>query len=1231
MIHTVYSNSYEVLKAVLMHNIENLRFVDSAVSDENLLSRAFERVPVVIPSVAVEKDLKRSIARRDGICAGIDCMTLGAWMNHFSRDVTNLIGPEAVWMIWQALCEKGEGSFRENYPRLRHYLEGKDEVQVYRLATHVAEKFMTYASYRFDWILEWLGVHTEMLPRGREHEAERRRLESHPDFHWQRALWRRLFESPQWSGTGFIRDFPAVLKQFAETGDVTPFEREEGDVSVALPDNLHLFVPVVVPPLMLPILKAFAKPGREVWLYLLNPTDRYWYDLIPRSLMNWGAGSVSGDNVHPILADNGRSTRANLDRLWRFTQGPETAGEEEAEASLLSELDAPAYAPDLTPAPIRRTVCADWEAYAGRHQDLRIETDVDVQNYFLEAGDERLLRRIQDSILDLNPDLKDGDPHRSVFRREDESVLFVRAPTATRELENLADWLQSLFVKDSSLRPDDVLVVMPDISGAAPLIDKVFGSLPSSRRIPWTVSGARPSDSAPAASAVMGLLGLLAGRADLLGFIEWVSLPVVSEKYGFSVSDMAVLNDWLAQAGYRFGFSDRHLEAIERHDGQPVLPEVMHDMSLERALERLTMGFFMPEEAVEPWGDTLPVRGNEGGWVSVGDRPLLLEGLLQVAGKLECARLQTEEAKTPDEWQRWFGAMLADFFPAGAGDDGFETIRRAVSMLAEEMNLAARSPAEVERVSYALFVEALIGKLQTSPVSAYGGNAVTFSGMTEMRNLPYRVIAVLGLNADSAFPGSSSREEFDLMAVHPRRGDRDSRIDNRNVFLDLLLAARDCLMISFVTGTGTDRDERQPSIVAQELLAWLLDFAGGVPEGEPGYDRRSLTAHLVRKVPLTGYSPENFRPDVRGWSGTDAGLFEALARAKETQYAASLPPFAEHCGKDVLAGRTEIPFEELWRFWKSPSSVLLRHFNIRLPEKVEDRRIDIRPPSGGLAAWLRRREAWTVLGENGDMAALIGKWSADPSLGAVGVRDWAGLNDLEMIRAVREHFEEVPGKFAMTQLPDETYRYRMPGGPAVRLTSRDLYRMPAKKSKQKGLSAEATDRVVMLRHLYKKPDGRSAAQFFFEYLFYVGAHPEEAVELHLVFYDDKAKCWPVFGYAKPEADLMLSALIGTYVGLREDIVRMPETTGPSGIAGGYTPDLRADSLVLRGRDLHTLWQRRAALQEALGQMKAQRSRPEPASVARGFVEAMTALREAAAVSNATGNEQANNQQEEAND
>ena len=62
MIHTIYSNSYEVLRAVLLNNIDALRLRPEAESlrADECFAGVFDRVPVIIPSKAVETDLART-------------------------------------------------------------------------------------------------------------------------------------------------------------------------------------------------------------------------------------------------------------------------------------------------------------------------------------------------------------------------------------------------------------------------------------------------------------------------------------------------------------------------------------------------------------------------------------------------------------------------------------------------------------------------------------------------------------------------------------------------------------------------------------------------------------------------------------------------------------------------------------------------------------------------------------------------------------------------------------------------------------------------------------------------------------------------------------------------------------------------------------------------------------------------------------------------------------------
>jgi exodeoxyribonuclease V gamma subunit len=104
---------------------------------------------------------------------------------------------------------------------------------------------------------------------------------------------------------------------------------------------------------------------------------------------------------------------------------------------------------------------------------------------------------------------------------------------------------------------------------------------------------------------------------------------------------------------------------------------------------------------------------------------------------------------------------------------------------------------------------------------AGGGGSVTFASMSSHRGLPYAVICAIGLN-DGAFPAPAPPLEFDLMAQSPRRGDRQRRLDERALMLDLLLAARDCLHLSHTGRSVRDNAALPPSVLVAELLDLLV-------------------------------------------------------------------------------------------------------------------------------------------------------------------------------------------------------------------------------------------------------------------------------------------------------------------------------------------------------------------------------------------------------------------------
>ncbi|OPY09728.1 MAG: RecBCD enzyme subunit RecC [Syntrophus sp. PtaB.Bin001] len=140
--------------------------------------------------------------------------------------------------------------------------------------------------------------------------------------------------------------------------------------------------------------------------------------------------------------------------------------------------------------------------------------------------------------------------------------------------------------------------------------------------------------------------------------------------------------------------------------------------------------------------------------------------------------------------------------------------------------------------------------------SGFLSRGVTFCSLLPMRSIPFRVICLLGMN-NSDYPRRPQTPGFDLMAGHPRPGDRNRRNDDRYLFLEALLSARDKLYISYIGQSIEDNSRIPPSVVVSELLDYIR-------QGDP--ENVKSAAELVTFHPLQAFNPICF-------SGGDTRLF----------------------------------------------------------------------------------------------------------------------------------------------------------------------------------------------------------------------------------------------------------------------------------------------------------------------------------------------------------------------
>ena len=555
---------------------------------------------------------------------------------------------------------------------------------------------------------------------------------------------------------------------------------------------------------------------------------------------------------------------------------------------------------------------AAWGKQTQAQIDLLLEHAGDAEvsdDRFVPAADATLLGRLQNAILDLD----ELAPGSVALSADDRSLEVHVCHSLTRELEVLHDRLLALFAGPAPPQPADILVVTPDLDAAAPLIDAVFGNAPRERRIPYAVSGRGRAGINAAARALLDLLALAGSRYAASAVFELLQQPVVHRRFGLDAEALDRLRGWIEAAAIRWGLDGRHREtlglpAIERH-------------SFDDGLHRLFLGYALPDALAAPVAGRLPAGNAE------GSESILLGTLDDCVGRL--ARLPRElgRPKTPDDWQAALLALCDNFLaPAGDEIDELRELQQAIRELHDNMTRGGLAEPVAREA-----VESALAALLDDP--AHGGvptGAVTFTAMSSLRNLPYRVVCVVGLN-DRAFPTDARPAEFDLMVAQPRRGDRQRRIDERNLFLDLLLAARDRLHLSYTGRSVHDNSPLPPSVLVAELLDVVL-AATAVDRGR-----------LVVEHPLQAFSPDcfdaaadarirSFRreycdalkaglaapapPPPSAAADTDDGDDDAAPEAHRLFFSAPLPPPGDEW--------REVGLDQLTEFFRNPSRYLLR-------------------------------------------------------------------------------------------------------------------------------------------------------------------------------------------------------------------------------------------------------------------------------------------------------------------
>ncbi len=627
------------------------------------------------------------------------------------------------------------------------------------------------------------------------------------------------------------------------------------------PSRISVFGVSSLPPLHLDILDVVAR-FRPVHIYLLQPSEMYWADL-------------------------------------KSTKQIARASQRQSLTDHISDLSIEDANYDLGN-PLLPSLGRQGQAFL----DLALDKDpIHDDSGFSEPDPSTQLGCLQSDLFLLENRSSDEVPQYP-FPSYDSTIQIHRSAGARREVESLWDYLVDYFSNHPQGQASDVLVMAPDIQEYVGHIESVFSTQESNNAaIPYSIADQSGPQESVFISGAIEYLELSSKRVTALEIIELLRHPITLEAFRFSESDFERIEYWIRETGVVWGWDASHRSAFN------AFPTNRNTWSEFRT--RLSAGIAFRDSDLLTPGNHSPFTEIEGESAELAGRFLEFLDFLQEIKK------DADRTETIGYWNQRLSLVIDRLKPA----DEMELNRFQASI--ESLQEALPEQSRVFAYGREALSCAIKALESAAPISGYLSGRVTFCSLKPMRSIPAKVICLIGMDNDT-FPRKSIRAPFDLLARETRRGDRNTRDEDKQFFLETLLAARDRLFISYKGLAPVSDISREPSIVVSELLDYLEKAEPGIPE-----DSRIVT-HKRQS-----YDPEYFRGKLlytySSQRATNCQTYLGRTFSKESE-----APAIEFQLAPIEGNNSSIPIESFIRFFKDPQKYFVtKVLGARFPATVD--------------------------------------------------------------------------------------------------------------------------------------------------------------------------------------------------------------------------------------------------------------------------------------------------------
>ncbi len=516
------------------------------------------------------------------------------------------------------------------------------------------------------------------------------------------------------------------------------------------------------------------------------------------------------------------------------------------------------------------------------------------------------------TLLNVYQNFIKGNDLSNINLVDDNSIEILINYTKLREIETVKDKICYILSKDQSLNYEDIFVMAPDISKYQPFIENVFDL--QSPSLPYMLVDKDNFKNSDIFNLLNLLFEVLRSNFSKKDFLNFISNEMIMKKFEIDYEDIDSFSDLFSDYVWGVDYEDitnyyKQIKGSYYINKSNSFQFDIESNFLTYYIGYLSSNSYYDNNVYNKYKDKIINLNSE----IEGEFLTIIEKIYSIYLNILYFYKFAKSTHNIEEYRNFFENLLSTFFiDIQEYHDEIIYYRNKIINFLNDIELGYNNfeqnfGKKDIQIPFNRLVDLLILYLKSYPYSyGYTKGKILFSNLITLRNIPARVIVILGLSDDN-YPRSSINLSYDLLVNKKKSWDRDLRESDKYLFLQTILSAKDFLILSYVGKDPISNKDISPSILIT-MLEQDINLISDILKKEIKLEKNLMPLQPFSKK---YFDEENYKFVTfnKGWEN----LLEKIFKDNSDKFIDSKDFKAE-----IIDQTNTIDFEDLVEFIISP-------------------------------------------------------------------------------------------------------------------------------------------------------------------------------------------------------------------------------------------------------------------------------------------------------------------------